>query len=126
MPVVVVESSVAAPRPNAELIATLVSAVEELLAVTPPTQVRLRLVHVDPGMMAVGSKIGDPGEPWLVVWCSILEGRPEERVTRFITEFAGVVAAAYGVEARVVRVLVNEYAKMHWGIGQKTAAALGR
>ena len=126
MPVVIVESSVAAPRSSAEVIATLVAAVERLLDVTPPTQVRLRLVHVDPGTMAVGAKIGDPAEPWLVAWCSILEGRPEERVTRFITEFAGAVARAYGVEARVVRVLVNEYAKQHWGIGQKTAAALGR
>ena len=91
-----------------------------------PRQVRARLEHIDPASALVGEEVADPASPWLVAWVAILEGRPESKRVGFIDDLAGVLASGYGVPESVVRVLVQEYPKVHWSIGRQTAAALGR
>jgi 4-oxalocrotonate tautomerase len=91
-----------------------------------PRQVRARLEHVDPGAALVGETGADAASPWLVAWVSILEGRPESKRIAFIDDLAGVLAEGYGAAESAVRVLVQEYPKVHWSIGRQTAAALGR
>ncbi len=91
-----------------------------------PRQVRAKLEHVDPGSALVGETIADGSSPWLVAWVSILEGRPEAKRVAFIDDLAGVLAEGYGAAESAVRVLVQEYPKVHWSIGRQTAAALGR
>lgn len=91
-----------------------------------PRQVRARLEHVEQNTALVGEQTCDTAGPWLVAWVAILEGRPESKRVAFIDDLAGVVAAGYGAPESAVRVLVQEYPKVHWSIGRQTAAALGR
>ena len=127
MPIITIESSVAPPAGRrAEILATLVATVERCLDVQPPTEVRLRLVDVDPANAVVGSAPADAAKPWLVANAQVMLGRPESVVTGFMATFAATIASCYGVEQRHVRVLVQGYEKQFWGIGGKTAAALGR
>jgi phenylpyruvate tautomerase PptA (4-oxalocrotonate tautomerase family) len=122
MPLVSIESSVALPaHERATVLATLVATVERTLAVQPPTQVRVRLTDVDASTVAVGDAIGDP---WVVAFVHMLEGRPEAAVAAFMSEFAETIARAYGVDVKHVRVLVSTYPKVYWGIGSQSAAAL--
>jgi 4-oxalocrotonate tautomerase len=89
-------------------------------------QVRARLEHIDPGSALVGETAPDAASPWLVAWVSILEGRSESKRVAFIDDLAGVLAKEFGAPESAVRVLVQEYPKVHWSIGRQTAAALGR
>jgi 4-oxalocrotonate tautomerase len=126
MPIVRVESSAPiAPEKRAEVLHAIGAVVCRHLEVHP-RQVRARLEHIDPAAALVGEEVADPASPWLVAWVSILEGRPESKRVAFIDELAGVLASGYGVPESVVRVLVQEYPKVHWSIGRQTAAALGR
>ena len=84
------------------------------------------LDHIEPATAIVGETVGDPLSPWLVAWVSILEGRSEATRVAFIDDLAGVLALGYKAPESAVRVLVQEYPKIHWSIGRKTAAALGR
>ena len=127
MPIITIESSVPPPAGRrAEILATLVATVERCLDVQPPTEVRLRLVDVDPASAVVGRVPVDGAKPWVVADARVILGRPDAVLTDFMATFADAIAACYGVDQRHVRVLVHGYDKQFWGIGSKTAAALGR
>ena len=126
MPIVRVESSSAVPpERRADVLAAIADCVVRGLEVHP-RQVRARLDVVDERTALVGEQLCDATSPWLVAWVSILEGRPESKRVAFIEDFAGVLAACYGAPESAVRVLIQEYPKVHWSIGRQTAAALGR
>jgi 4-oxalocrotonate tautomerase len=126
MPIVRVESTIPlAPEKRGEVLQAVSACIVRHLDVHP-RQVRARLQNVEPGDSLVGETVGDPEGPWLVAWVSILEGRAEAKRTAFIDDLAGVVAHGYGAPESAVRVLVQEYPKIHWSIGRQTAAALGR
>ncbi len=126
MPIVCVESTIALPNDRrADLLQAISACIVRHLDVHP-RQVRARLEHVDPSATLVGETVGDPASPWLVAWVSILEGRTEAKRVAFIDDLAGIVALGYNAPESTVRVLVQEYPKVHWSIGRQTAAALGR
>ena len=126
MPIVCVESTLPlANEKRAEVLQAIAACIVRHLEVHP-RQVRARLHHVEAAATLVGETVGDPASPWLVVWVSILEGRSEAKRIAFIDDLAGVVAHGYGAPESAVRVLVQEYPKVHWSIGRQTAAALGR
>ena len=126
MPIVRVESTIAlAAEKRADVLQAISACIVRHLDVHP-RQVRARLEHVEPGAALVGETVGDPASPWLVAWVSILEGRTEAKRVAFIDDLAGIVALAYNAPESTVRVLVQEYPKVHWSIGRQTAAALGR
>ena len=126
MPIICVESTVSLPsEKRGDVLHAIGGCVCRHLDVHA-RQVRARLVHVDPASALVGETVGDPASPWLVAWVSILEGRTEAKRVAFIDDLAGVLASGYGVSESVVRVLVQEYPKVHWSIGRQTAAAIGR
>jgi 4-oxalocrotonate tautomerase len=62
--------------------------------------------------------------PILVV--RILEGRPPELIEELIAALADTTATTLSAPKESVRVLVEEIPKTHWGIGGKSAKALGR
>jgi phenylpyruvate tautomerase PptA (4-oxalocrotonate tautomerase family) len=126
MPIVRVESSIAVPDNRREAVLRDIAACIVRHLDVHPRQVRARLEHVPPETALVGETLADAGSPWLVAWVAILEGRPESKRIAFIDDFAGTLASAYGVADGSVRVLVQEYPKVHWSIGRQTAAALGR
>ncbi len=127
MPIIAVESSVHLPESERSgALSTLVASATVLLAIAPPTQLRLRIVDVPPGSFAIGALHGVDGEPWIVAYVDVLEGRPADQVADFMTEFAAVVASVFAVDPGIVRVLVRPYAKQHWQIGRRSAAAAGR
>lgn len=126
MPIVRVESSAPlAAEKRAAVLHAIGACVCRHLDVHP-RQVRARLEQIDPASALVGEEVADPASPWLVAWVAILEGRPESKRVGFIDDLAGVLASGYGVPESVVRVLVQEYPKVHWSIGRQTAASLGR
>jgi 4-oxalocrotonate tautomerase len=126
MPIVCVESTIPlAHEKRGDVLQAISACIVRHLDVHP-RQVRARLQHVEPGDALVGETAGDPASPWLVAWVSILEGRSEAKRIAFIDDLAGIVALGYGAPESAVRVLVQEYPKVHWSIGRQTAAALGR
>ena len=56
----------------------------------------------------------------------IMEGRSAEQVADLISEVTQAIHRSLGAPLETVRVLVDEVPKSHWGIGGKSAAALGR
>lgn len=126
MPIVRVEYSLplAADR-RGDVLAAIADCVVRHLDVHP-RQVRALLRYVDPADALVGESATDLANPWLVAWVAILEGRPEAKRIGFIGDLAGVLASEFGAPESAVRVLVQEYPKVHWSIGRQTAAALGR
>jgi 4-oxalocrotonate tautomerase len=126
MPIVRVESSIPVPpEERAELLRAIAACVVRGLEVHP-RQVRARLEMVDDRTALVGEHLCDDASPWLVAWVSVLEGRPQAQRVAFIEDLAGVLATGYGAPESAVRVLIQEYPKVHWSIGRQTAAALGR
>ena len=127
MPIITIESSVHLPadRRSAAL-RTLVEAVNDLLAIAPPTQLRLRIVDVPVELTAIGDLSTSNDVSWIVAFAHVLEGRPDEQIASFIADFAGTLGSVFGVDVANVRVLVQHYAKQNWGIGRRTAAAMGR
>jgi 4-oxalocrotonate tautomerase len=126
MPIVCVESTIPIPNEQRAALLQAISACIVRHLDVHARQVRARLVHVEPEASLVGETVGDPASPWLVAWVSILEGRTEAKRVAFIDDLAGVVAHGYNAPESSVRVLVQEYPKVHWSIGRQTAAALGR
>jgi phenylpyruvate tautomerase PptA (4-oxalocrotonate tautomerase family) len=127
VPIITVESSVHLPESErSSALATLVASATMLLAIAPPTQLRLRITDVPPGSFAIGALDGVDGEPWIVAYVDVLDGRPADQLGDFMTEFAAVVASVFAVDAGIVRVLIRQYAKAHWQIGRRSAAAAGR
>jgi 4-oxalocrotonate tautomerase len=126
VPIVCVESTIPLPHEKrADVLQAISGCIVRHLDVHP-RQVRARLEHVEPGAALVGETVGDAASPWLVAWVSILEGRSEAKRIAFIDDLAGVLAHGYAAPESAVRVLVQEYPKVHWSIGRQTAAALGR
>jgi phenylpyruvate tautomerase PptA (4-oxalocrotonate tautomerase family) len=73
----------------------------------------------------VAGQAGADAPPWIVAWASILAGRPEPQRAAFVRDLLEVLAQCYRVDESVVRVLVQEYPSVHWGMGRATAAAKG-
>jgi phenylpyruvate tautomerase PptA (4-oxalocrotonate tautomerase family) len=126
VPIVRVECSLPLPEARRQEVLHAIAACVVRHLEVHPRQVRARLDHVEPGAALVGETAADAASPWLVAWVSILEGRPESKRVAFIDDLAGVLAAGYGASESAVRILVQEYPKVHWSIGRQTAAALGR
>ena len=127
MPIITVESSVAlAPEQRTRALQTIVGAVNDLLAIEPPTQLRVRIVDVPLESVAIGDAVASPDEPWIVAYANVLEGRAAEQITDFMSAFAQTLADVFGVEPAKVRVLVQHLPATNWQIGRRSAAALGR
>jgi phenylpyruvate tautomerase PptA (4-oxalocrotonate tautomerase family) len=126
MPIVRIESSVAlSPQmPRAEALAAVADCIVRRLDVKP-VQVRVALVDMDAGAVMVAGKSGESAAPWIVAWASILEGRPEAQRAAFVAELLEVLAKCYGVDESVVRVLVQDFPSVHWGMGRATTTAKG-
>jgi 4-oxalocrotonate tautomerase len=62
--------------------------------------------------------------PLLLV--KIMEGRPPEKVEALIAALTEATVETLGAPRESIRVLVEEVPKSHWGIGGKSAQALGR
>lgn len=125
MPLITVETSIPASD-RAAALATLMAVAERALEIKPPTQVRLRIIDIDPSTALVAHDVADAGNPWLIAHASLLDGRPDAQIERFITEFADAVAACFGADVKHVRVLIQKYSGTTWSIGNRSAAAAGR
>jgi phenylpyruvate tautomerase PptA (4-oxalocrotonate tautomerase family) len=127
MPIVTLETSVMlSGDERTAALRTLVASAKLLLAIAPPTELRLRLVDVPPGTWAVGEAIGDASDPWVVAYVDVLAGRPDDQLADFMTEFAAVIADVLHVDVAKVRILVQNFPKPYWQIGRRSAAAAGR
>jgi len=56
----------------------------------------------------------------------ILEGRTDEQKARLIQAVTDAIAQSLDARPEAIRVLVHDVPKTDWGIGGKTAKALGR
>jgi 4-oxalocrotonate tautomerase len=61
-----------------------------------------------------------------LVQISIMEGRQPEQIETMIHEVTEAITKSLNAPTESVRVLVTEMPKTHWGIGGKSAKALGR
>jgi 4-oxalocrotonate tautomerase len=61
-----------------------------------------------------------------LVQISIMEGRKPEQIETMIHEVTEAITKSLNAPTESVRVLVTEMPKTHWGIGGKSAKALGR
>jgi len=126
VPIVRVESSI--PLPAATSQPEALEAVAECIVRhldVKPVQVRVAFVNLDPAAVMVAGKPAGEGPPWIVGWVSILEGRPEDVRAAFVSDLLDVLAKCYRVDGSAVRVLVQTYPAVHWGIGRAAAAAKG-
>jgi phenylpyruvate tautomerase PptA (4-oxalocrotonate tautomerase family) len=124
MPIVRVESSVIlSGDQRAAALRAMVASAKTLLAIAPPTELRLRIDDVAPASYTAGDA---DAAPWVVAYVDVLAGRPDDQLSDFMTEFAAVVASAFAVDVAAVRVLVQNYPKQYWQIGRRSAAASGR
>ncbi len=62
--------------------------------------------------------------PFLLV--KVMEGRPPEKIEALIEALTETTARTLDAPKETIRVLVEEVPKTHWGIGGKSAKALGR
>jgi 4-oxalocrotonate tautomerase len=126
MPIVRIESSISLPSgtPRAQALSAVADCIVRKLEVKP-VQVRVAFVDLAPADVSVAGKHGADAPPYIVAWASILEGRPEEKRAAFVAELLEVLARIYGVDESVVRVLVQDFPSVHWGIGRATASAKG-
>ena len=126
MPIVRVESSVALPpqTPRAQALAAIADCIVRRLDVKP-VQVRVALLDLDPAAVMVAGATGAAAPPWIVAWASILEGRPEAQRAAFVAELLDVLAKCYRVDENAVRVLLQDFPSVHWGIGRAPATAKG-
>jgi 4-oxalocrotonate tautomerase len=126
MPIVRIESSISLPSgtPRAEALSAVADCVVRRLEVKP-VQVRVAFVDLAPADVSVAGKHGADAPPYIVAWASILEGRPEEKRAAFVAELLEVLARIYSVDESVVRVLVQDFPSVHWGIGRATQTAKG-
>jgi 4-oxalocrotonate tautomerase family enzyme len=126
MPIVRIESSISLPSgtPRAHALSAVAECIVRRLEVKP-VQARVAFVDLAPADVSVAGKHGADAPPYIVAWASILEGRPEEKRAAFVAELLEVLARIYSVDESVVRVLVQEFPSVHWGIGRATATAKG-
>lgn len=61
-----------------------------------------------------------------LVQISMMEGRKPEQIEAMIHEVTEAITKSLNAPTESVRVLVTELPKTHWGIGGKSAKALGR
>ena len=126
MPILRIESSIPLPpeTPRAEAFAAVAECITRGLGVNL-VQVRVAFVPFDSDSVMVAGKTG-PGAPaWIVAHVSILAGRPEAQRAAFISDLLAVLASAYRVDESIIRVLVQEFPSVHWGMGRATATAKG-
>ena len=57
---------------------------------------------------------------------SILEGRPEEKITDLIKNVTATVSETLDAPEGNIRVIVTEVPKTRWAVGGKTMLELGR
>jgi 4-oxalocrotonate tautomerase family enzyme len=114
----------ASARPAALVI--LAASVERGLNVKPPSEVRLRLIDVDPSTAVIYNGSTVTNKPWVVANAQILPGRTPEVIEGFIAAFSDDLALTFGVERTHVRVLIEVVAKELWGIAGKSVAASAR
>jgi phenylpyruvate tautomerase PptA (4-oxalocrotonate tautomerase family) len=127
MPIITIESSVPlADHERGTALRTLVAAANDMLAITPPTQLRLRIADVDVETIAVGDVTASNDEPWIVAFCNVLAGRSDAQIEAFLSDFAATIASVFRIDVAKVRILVQTYPKQAWGIGRRSAAAVGR
>jgi hypothetical protein len=127
VPIITIESSIhLAPEARTTALRTLVETVNDLLAIAPPTQLRLRIADVPHGSMAIGAMGSTNDEPWIVAYAHVLAGRSDAQIERFMIEFAEAISDLFAVDVSHVRVLVHAYEKQYWQIGRRSAAAAGR
>ena len=126
MPIVRIESSIPLPSqtPRAEALAAVADCIVRDLDVKP-VQVRVAFVDIAPSAVMVAGQQGATAPPWIIAWASILEGRPEAQRVAFVADLLAVLARCYRVDESVVRVLVQDFPSVHWGIGRATATAKG-
>lgn len=126
MPIVRIESSILLPSgtPRAQALSAVADCIVRRLEVKP-VQVRVAFVDLAPADVNVAGQHGPDAPPYIVAWASILEGRPEEKRVAFVAELLEVLARIYGVDESVVRVLVQDFPSVHWGIGRAAATAKG-
>jgi len=126
MPIVRIESSISLPSgtPRAEALSAVADCIVRRLEVKP-VQVRVAFFDLEPADVIVAGKHGPDAPPYIVAWVSILEGRSEEKRAAFVAELLEMLARVYGVDESVVRVLVQDFPSVHWGIGRATATAKG-
>jgi 4-oxalocrotonate tautomerase len=126
VPIVRVESSIALPpqTSRAQALAAIADCIVRRLDVKP-VQVRVALLDLDPAAVMVAGATGAVAPPWIVAWASILEGRPEAQRAAFVAELLEVLANCYRVDDNAVRVLLQDFPNVHWGIGRAPATAKG-
>jgi 4-oxalocrotonate tautomerase len=126
MPIVRIESSISLPSgtPRSDALSAVSDCIVRRLDVKP-VQVRVAFVDLDVTDVMVAGKHGADAPPYIVAWASILEGRPEAQRAAFIAELLEVLARVYRVDENVVRVLVQDFPSVHWGIGRATATTKG-
>ncbi|MES2189120.1 MAG: 2-hydroxymuconate tautomerase family protein [Pseudomonadota bacterium] len=62
--------------------------------------------------------------PFLLV--KVMEGRSPEKIEALIEALTETTARTLDAPVETIRVLVEEVPRTHWGIGGKSAKALGR
>jgi len=126
MPIVRIESSISLPSgtPRSDALSAVADCIVRRLDVKP-VQVRVAFVDLDVSAVMVAGEHGAEAPPYIVAWASILEGRPEAQRAAFVVELLEVLARIYGVDESVVRVLVQDFPSVHWGIGRAPVTAKG-
>lgn len=61
-----------------------------------------------------------------IIQVNLMEGRTDEQKEALIAALTEATVQSLGAPRDSVRVLLNEMPKTHWGIGGKSARALGR
>jgi len=61
-----------------------------------------------------------------IIQVNLMEGRSDELKEALIAALTEATVQSIGAPRESVRVLLNEMPKSHWGIGGKSAKALGR
>jgi 4-oxalocrotonate tautomerase len=61
-----------------------------------------------------------------IIQVNLMEGRSDELKEALIAALTEATVQSIGAPRESVRVLLNEMPKTHWGIGGKSAKALGR
>lgn len=61
-----------------------------------------------------------------IILAKIIAGRPPEKLERFIEAVTAAASEVLDAPPESVRVIIEEVPKTHWGIGGKSAKALGK
>ena len=61
-----------------------------------------------------------------IIQVNLMEGRSDEQKEALIAALTDATVQSLGAPRDSVRILLNEMPKTHWGIGGKSAKALGR